>query len=284
MLHAAPAHVGDVQQAVEAIEVHKHAEVRDVLHAANAALPLGDRGQQVALLVCLAVLHQLAARDDDVAALGADLDDLELKRLVDVRLDIMYRSNVDLRTGQEGFDAIHVHNQAAAHAALDDAIDHGAFVILGQHGFPAELIVGLALAQRDHAIFAFELHQQDIDAVADLNRGDVVEFVGRDHTFGLVADIDQHFATADGADDALDDRAGRELAHGGREGGVHCVIHRAGLIDSGHGSSDCHVKGSETTGSRWSAGESDESARGFSPQQKPETQAPARGWFKGRKT
>ena len=38
MVDAAPAHVGDVQQAVDAAEVHEGAELGDVLHHALAAL------------------------------------------------------------------------------------------------------------------------------------------------------------------------------------------------------------------------------------------------------
>src|SRR5262249_14166391 len=65
---AAPAHVGDVQEAVDAAEVHEGAELGDVLDDALAELPRLDLGQQLLLHLLALVLDELAATDDDVAA------------------------------------------------------------------------------------------------------------------------------------------------------------------------------------------------------------------------
>ena len=65
---AAPAHVGDVQQAVDAAQIDEGAELGDVLDHALADLPRLDLGEQFLLHLVALVLEQPAARDDDVAA------------------------------------------------------------------------------------------------------------------------------------------------------------------------------------------------------------------------
>jgi len=59
-----------------------------------------------------------AAAEDDVLAVVVDLDDLEFVDLADVFVEILRRDDVDLRAGQEGFDADVDHE-----AAFDDSLD-----------------------------------------------------------------------------------------------------------------------------------------------------------------
>src|SRR5690606_26773245 len=81
MAHALPRHVGDVQQAVDAAQVHERAVVGEVL---DHALELGALDQllhqRLALLGVLALDHR-AARDHHVVALAVELDELELELL-----------------------------------------------------------------------------------------------------------------------------------------------------------------------------------------------------------
>ena len=72
---AAPAHVGDVQQAVDAAQVDEGAEVGDVLDGALADLADVDLLEQLLLLRLARDLDQLAAADDDVAPALVDLED-----------------------------------------------------------------------------------------------------------------------------------------------------------------------------------------------------------------
>jgi hypothetical protein len=69
VVDAAPGHVGDVQQAVDAAEVDEHAEVGDVLDRCPCDLTVLDVGEQRLLLLLALFLEQLAPADDDVHAL-----------------------------------------------------------------------------------------------------------------------------------------------------------------------------------------------------------------------
>ena len=83
--HAAPGHVGDVQQAVDAAEVHERAVFGDVLDHAVDHGAFFQRLHQLGALFAHAGFDHRTARQHHVVALAVELDDLELKRLVLVR-------------------------------------------------------------------------------------------------------------------------------------------------------------------------------------------------------
>ena len=77
MIDAAPGHVGDVQQAVDAAEVDEGAVVGDVLDETVDHLALLEAGDDVGALLGTRLFEHRAARDDDVAAAAIHLEDLE---------------------------------------------------------------------------------------------------------------------------------------------------------------------------------------------------------------
>ena len=64
------------------------------------------------------MLDDLAAAEDDVFAVVVDLDDLEVVGVAHELLEILGRNDVDLRTGEECFDA-----DIDGEAAFDDGFD-----------------------------------------------------------------------------------------------------------------------------------------------------------------
>ena len=71
------AHVGDVQQAVDAAEVDEGAVIGDVLDDTVDHLAFGQLVDQLAALFGAGFLEHRATRDDDVAAATVHLEDLE---------------------------------------------------------------------------------------------------------------------------------------------------------------------------------------------------------------
>ncbi len=94
---AAPGHVGDVEQAVDAAEVDEGAVVGEVLHHALEDRALLQVLEGLLLQLLALLLEQHAAREDDVAALLVELDDLELEALADELVEVAHRADVDLR-------------------------------------------------------------------------------------------------------------------------------------------------------------------------------------------
>ena len=96
VVEAAPAHVGDVEQAVEAVEVDERAEVGDVLDRALDRAALFDAAEQLRALLRALGFDQLAAGEDDVLALLVQLDDFALEGLAFVNAQVLRRDDVDL--------------------------------------------------------------------------------------------------------------------------------------------------------------------------------------------
>ncbi len=114
VLDALPCHVGDVQQAVDAAEVHERAVVGEVLDDALEHRALLQVLQQRLALGAVLVLDDRAPRHDHVVALLVELDDLELERLAFERGRIADRAHVDERARQERANEVDVDGEAAA--------------------------------------------------------------------------------------------------------------------------------------------------------------------------
>ena len=214
MADAAPRHVGDVQQPVDAAQVDERAVVGDVLDDALEDLALGEHVERVLLLFGVLFLEQRLARQHDVAALLVHLDDAHAQLLPAQRVEVANRAHVDLRSGQERADA-DVDGQPALDA-LDDAADDDLALGVGLLDLVPDLHLLRFFAGQDDVAFAIlGALEQDVDDVAGLH-GDLaalVEELGElDDAFGLVADVDDDFRRRDLENGALDDLAFRDVA------------------------------------------------------------------------
>jgi len=213
-----PGHVGDVQQTIDATEVHEYAEVGDVLDLTGAGLPLFDVFQQGLLLLLPLFLEQLAAGDYDVHALRIDLDDPSPNRFSDEIGDVVRAAQVDLAGGQEDVDALHIHEQAALDLALDDALYFVAFVVVRGDSIPSAKTICAALGQHRHVVLV-ETFEEDLELFA--GRGETLSELGeRDGALRLASDIhdDEAGALVDGVHLGHDDLAGSDVRNGLVEG------------------------------------------------------------------
>ena len=119
-------------------------------------------------------LDQFAAREHDVLALLIDFDDLEFVAVADELLEILRRDHVNLRRRQKRLDA-DVDDQPALDDGLDLAGDAAAFVADGEDAFPVLLELRLLVREDDRAFLVFELLDEDINFVADLDGLDVYQ-------------------------------------------------------------------------------------------------------------
>ena len=238
VLDAAPAHVGDVEKSVDAVEIDERAEVGDILHAAGADLVLLEARQELRLLLGESALDEFAARNDEIAALVGNLDDLEIVGLTDVGLKLLDGSDFNLAAGQERFDVVDLDEQTAADGALDRTVDDTSLDVTLEDLFPADLVVGALLGDFDHAgLVVFKLDQHDGDLVADLDAG-FAEFAEGHGTFRLVTDVDENVVTLDCAYGSFDD--GTVLEFGFLTGGGEYFRHRGRPLRRSHRLTNCH--------------------------------------------
>ena len=215
MADALPAHVRDVQEAVEAAEVDKDAVLGDILGLAVHDLAFGEGFKELLTLGVAFLFEQDAPGDDDVAAVAVDLENAEFEGLIDEGVHVRDRTEVHMGAGQEGFHAADIDGVAALDAAHDAAFDD-LVVFLHLLELVEDLhALGLLKGQADGAVAFILVHNEDVDDVPDLNRYIalfVEEFTGGDLTFGLEVHVHQDIFFINFDDGAFDDRAFLQFA------------------------------------------------------------------------
>jgi len=209
MVDALPGDVGDMQEAIDATQIHECAVVGDVLDDAVEHLALGQRAHQAGTVLGAGLFHDGAARHDDVAAAAVHLEDRELLGGAHQRADIAHGTHVDLAARQECHGAGEVNGEATLHAAEDGT--HDAFLIgerLLEDG-PGFFATRLVARQDGLAFLVFHAVDEDVDDVAFLDLGRAGSTVGelaeRHAAFGLEADVDGDEVICDTDDRTFDD-------------------------------------------------------------------------------
>ena len=83
MPEPAPGHVGDVEQAIHAIEIDKRAEVGEILDRALHLVANVHAFEEFLPLFAAFLFDQLAPAQDDIAPVVVDLDDLKIVGVAD---------------------------------------------------------------------------------------------------------------------------------------------------------------------------------------------------------
>src|SRR3954469_20714663 len=205
MRDAAPGHVRDVQQTVDATEIDERAEVGDVLDDALSRLIDLELLHQLLALAGPLVLEDHTTRDDDVAAALVQLDDLELELLAEELIDVRHATERDLRTREERVDAHEVDDHAALDLLDERAFDRLIVLIREADLLPHAHEVGFLLRKNDGAFLVFEVLEEDFDFITDLEVGMILELFERDGAFGLETNIENDNVLADRLDFGLDD-------------------------------------------------------------------------------
>src|SRR5581483_7463302 len=120
MREAAPTHVGDVQQAINAAQINERAVVRKVLHRAGEDGALAQVLHGGGTLGVLLFFEQFLAAHHHIAALLVQFDDPNIDLLTEIAVQVTDRANLKLRAGQKRLEP-DVDSQATF-----DAADHSA--------------------------------------------------------------------------------------------------------------------------------------------------------------
>ena len=204
MVHAAPRKVRDVDQTVHTAQIDEYAVGGDVLDGSLEDLALLQLGHDDLLLGFEFGLDERLVRNDHVAELLIDLDDLEFHGLVHVYVVVANGFHVDLRSGQERLDAEHVDDHAALRAALDVTLDD---LVVGQRlvdAIPRFELTRLLVRKRQLAVLVLGRLHVDLDLLAYGQFGVVAEFGNGNDALALIADIDDNLALVDTRYGSLD--------------------------------------------------------------------------------
>src|SRR5690606_8257179 len=95
MPDASPAHVGDVEQTVDAVQIDERAEIGDILDRALADIARSHRGEQFRAFLGAFGFDQLAARENNVLTFLIDFYDPEIVGVAYELRQILRRNDVD---------------------------------------------------------------------------------------------------------------------------------------------------------------------------------------------
>src|SRR5207302_816886 len=220
MVDVRPGQLGDVDQAVDPVQVHEGAEVDDVRDLAFHHQPRLQAVEYLLAHLLALLLEHRPAGEHDVVARAIELDDLRLDLAAHVLVEVRDAPDVDKRGGQE-----------AAHAEIDDEpalhdLDHGSFDGLAGLGSrfdaPPCLLEASALLGHDQASLLILLGEHDrvdlfaeLDLVGGVDRLANRQLAGRYHALRLVADVHQHLVLVDANDMAGDDLTLLDRPEGG---------------------------------------------------------------------
>ena len=212
VVDVAPGELGDVDQAVDAVEVDERAEVDDVRDRALDDLAGLQAVEDLLADLLALLLEDRAAREHDVVARAVELDHLALDLLAHELVEVLDAADVDQRGGQEAAHA-EVDDQAALDDLDDRALDGLAGLGGGLDAAPRLLEAGALLGQDQAAVLVLLGEDERVDLLAELDlvgRVDRLadrELVGEDDPLALVADVDEDLVLVDAHDLAGDDVA-----------------------------------------------------------------------------
>src|SRR4051794_11954483 len=219
MIHMRPGQLGDVDEAVDPVEVDEGAEVDDVRDLALDDVARLQAVEDLLADLLALLLEDGAAGENDVVARAVELDDLALDGGVQVLVEVRHAADVDERGGQEA-----AHPEVEDEAALDDLDDVAGDGLAGLGGGldrpPGLLEAGLLLGEDQTPLLVLLGEDEGIHLLAHLDlvlRVDVLadrELVGGDDPFALVSDVDEDLVVVDPDDVAGDDVALLEVDEG----------------------------------------------------------------------
>ena len=234
-----PRELGDVDQAVHAVEVDEGAEVDDVRDLALDDVAGLEAVEDLLPLLLALLLEHGAAREHDVVPRAVQLDHLAAELLAEELVEVLHAADVDQRRRQEA-----AHAEVEDQAALDD-LDHAAVDRLARLGGALDVLPGelepRALLRQDQAPFGVLLREHErVDLVAErhlvgrVHRAADRELGDRDDALRLVADVDEDLVLVDAHDRAVDDLALVDLGEGrlvvGDQLAVRALDPDAGLL------------------------------------------------------
>ena len=195
ILHAAPAHLGDVEQAVSAAEIDESTEICDVLHDTVDNITRLDAGKESLGSSLLALDEELAAVADDPSSAGIELGDDELDLLIGILAEILLIGIRNKAGRDEDAGVFHGDSEAA----LEDLGNLGSedfSVVESLFKSLVALLGSETLVGEDGLAFSVvDLQHLDLKLVADVEHGGhilaiVAVLFPCEHAVTLAADVE----------------------------------------------------------------------------------------------
>ena len=187
--YAAPREVCNVDETVNTTEVNEYTVRCDVLNCTLEDLTLFELADDLLLLCFQLSLDESLVRNNYVAELLVDLNNLELHCLAYEYVVVAYWVNVNLASREECLNSEYINDHATLSAALDVTLDN--FFVLKScvNTLPALAKTSLLVREYELTLAVLLILYINLNLVAYLQLRGVTEFRCRDDTVALVTDV-----------------------------------------------------------------------------------------------
>ena len=193
-------------ETVHTAQVNEYAVAGDVLDNTFNDLTLLELADELSFLSLEHSLFESLVRNDNIAELVVDLDDLEIQSLVDVCVIVPDGLDFYLRTRQECLDSEYIHDHTALGAALNVTLNDFVLFECLVNAVPAAEAACAFVRKCQLAFLVFCRLYKDLNLVAYLEGILAVFELGCiDDCLALVADVYNDFAFVLGYYGAFDD-------------------------------------------------------------------------------
>ncbi len=205
VVYAAPAEVGNMNETVHTTEVDEYAVVGDVLNGTLEYLTLLELADDLSLLSLEFSLDKCFVRNNDVAELRIQFNDLELHGLAYEDVVVTNRLHVDLAAREECFHTEYVHDHAAFRTPFDVTGNDLTCVVSLVNAVPSFSSTCLIVRKNELSFFVLLALDVDFYFVAYLEVRVVTELRSRNDTVGFVTYVDNYLTLVDTDDSTLND-------------------------------------------------------------------------------
>ena len=163
---ATPCHIGDVEEAVETVEVDEGTEFGEIFDTAFDLGALVEVRQEFGAFFVALFFDKFATGENDVLAIFIQLHDAALESLAEEFPKVFRGVDIDLGGGKKGFDS-DIEHEAAFDDASDDALDGFAPLAEFENLVPILFVGGFLAGEDDLAVFVLKPFEKDLDLLAD---------------------------------------------------------------------------------------------------------------------
>ena len=186
-----------MDETVNTAEVNEYTIVGDVLDSSFENLTFFEFADDLALLFLEFCLEESLVRYDNIAEFLVDLDDLKVHCLVNKCIVILDRTDVDLRTREEGLDSENVHDHTALRTGLDITFYDFALVECLVYHIPRTQLTSFLVRKDELSLLVFRRLYVNFNFVTYFEVRIVTELWSSDDTVALVADVNDNLSLVD---------------------------------------------------------------------------------------
>src|SRR3989338_7051911 len=206
MTDARPAHVGNMQQSINATQIDKGTKIRDTFDHPGSALAPDELIPKPVTHKFSFFLNHFSAGKDKIAARLIKLGDL---KFIFLGHDLLRGNPFESgqRHRQERFDTIDIHDKSTLDLLDNPAVNDITLADNISHLHPSAQFLRLHVRKDKTALVIFDGLDKHVNFRACFQLFFVAEFFDRDKTFRLKSDINNCFFVIDRDHSALDDLA-----------------------------------------------------------------------------